>query len=242
MASHGSSTPVGFSGVTTGDVPISTSTNTAVGATSFGISGTSASFSSEFGILPLIIATLSGVPSVQLSASYTVEPPIISQVLPYPPLSHTSTGVSSMTILSMSVITWNATPQSAASRRLFPPPPPVIQVDRPTLVLIHNDIMVALIIVGVVVHGETITNVSPSSISPPMTTSTPDPSLVVDSPSHPTHTSFAPSISSPLSSMVVGLTSPTVVSTRSPVSKIFDYVDGPPSHSTTSTSISTSPI
>ncbi|KAI3718479.1 hypothetical protein L6452_19353 [Arctium lappa] len=88
----------------------------------------------------------------------------------------------------------------------------------------------------------TITNVSPSSTSPPITTSTPGPSPVVDSLSHLTHTSFAPSISSPFSSTVASLTSPTVMLNPSPVSIISDYVNGPPTHSTTSTSSFTSPI
>ncbi|KAI3673220.1 hypothetical protein L6452_39336 [Arctium lappa] len=88
----------------------------------------------------------------------------------------------------------------------------------------------------------TITNVAPSSTYPSITTSAPGPSPVLASPCHLTHTSFTPSISSHFSSTATGLTSPTVVSTPSPVSKIYDYVDDPPSYSTTSTSSSTSPI
>ncbi|KAI3697817.1 hypothetical protein L6452_30914 [Arctium lappa] len=132
MASHDSSTPVGLFDVTTGEASVSTSVNTTAAATLFGISGSSASLflSGESRIQPQSMTTLSSVPNVHPSAPYTVEPPIISQVFPYPPLSYTSTGVLSMTTLPMSVFTWTATPQSAASRRLFPPPPPIVQGNR----------------------------------------------------------------------------------------------------------------
>ncbi|KAI3681649.1 hypothetical protein L6452_36451 [Arctium lappa] len=71
MEIHGSSTPVALSGVTTGEVSVSTNINTTAVATSFDILDASASFSDESGIQPLSMTTLSGIPNVQPLTSYT---------------------------------------------------------------------------------------------------------------------------------------------------------------------------